>query len=68
MPNHMGHLPDVRYRIPRTLAHVQIVKHRDDIRVVRWPFCVGQTPNLPSVGGALPSIIGVVHTVRYAWR
>jgi transposase-like protein len=30
-----GRLPTVRYRIPRTLAHVQIVKHRDGARVVK---------------------------------
>ncbi len=29
-----GRLPDMRYRIPRTLAHVQIVKHREGQRVV----------------------------------
>jgi hypothetical protein len=29
-----GRLPDLRYRIPRTLAHVQIVKHREGQRVV----------------------------------
>src|SRR5215813_9153629 len=29
-----GRFPDVRYRIPRTLAHVQIVKHRQGQRVV----------------------------------
>jgi IS1 family transposase len=29
-----GRFPDMRYRIPRTLAHVQIVKHRDGQRVV----------------------------------
>ena len=29
-----GRFPDVRYRIPRTLAHVQIVKHREGSRVV----------------------------------
>ncbi len=30
-----GRLPDVHYRIPRTLAHVQIVKHREGSRVVQ---------------------------------
>ena len=30
-----GRLPEVRYRIPRTLAHVQIVKHREGSRVVQ---------------------------------
>jgi len=30
-----GRLPDVRYRIPRTLAHVQIVKRREGQRVVQ---------------------------------
>jgi IS1 family transposase/transposase-like protein len=30
-----GRFPDVRYRIPRTLAHVQIVKHREGQRVVQ---------------------------------
>jgi IS1 family transposase len=30
-----GRFPDVRYRIPRTLAHVQIVKHREGNRVVQ---------------------------------
>ena len=30
-----GRFPDVRYRIPRTLAHVQIVKHRQGRRVVQ---------------------------------
>lgn len=30
-----GRLPKVRYRIPRSLAHVQIVKHREGARVVR---------------------------------
>jgi IS1 family transposase/transposase-like protein len=30
-----GRFPDVRYRIPRTLAHVQIVKHREGSRVVQ---------------------------------
>ncbi len=30
-----GRFPDVRYRIPRTLAHVQIVKHREGGRVVQ---------------------------------
>lgn len=30
-----GRFPDVRYRIPRTLAHVQIVKHRQGSRVVQ---------------------------------
>lgn len=30
-----GRLPKVRYRIPRTLAHVQIVKHREGARVVK---------------------------------
>jgi IS1 family transposase len=29
-----GRFPDMRYRIPRTLAHVQIVKHREGQRVV----------------------------------
>jgi IS1 family transposase/transposase-like protein len=29
-----GRFPDLRYRIPRTLAHVQIVKQRDGQRVV----------------------------------
>jgi IS1 family transposase len=29
-----GRFPDLRYRIPRTLAHVQIVKHREAQRVV----------------------------------
>ncbi len=29
-----GRFPDVRYRIPRTLAHVQIVKHRQGSRVI----------------------------------
>jgi IS1 family transposase/transposase-like protein len=29
-----GRLPQVRYRIPRTLAHVQIIKHREGSRVV----------------------------------
>jgi IS1 family transposase len=29
-----GRFPDLRYRIPRTLAHVQIVKHRQGPRVV----------------------------------
>lgn len=29
-----GRMPTVRYRIPRTLAHVQIVKHREGARVV----------------------------------
>jgi IS1 family transposase len=29
-----GRFPDLRYRIPRTLAHVQIVKHRQGQRVV----------------------------------
>ncbi len=29
-----GRFPDVCYRIPRTLAHVQIVKHREGSRVV----------------------------------
>lgn len=29
-----GRFPGVRYRIPRTLAHVQIVKHREGQRVV----------------------------------
>jgi IS1 family transposase len=29
-----GRFPDVRYRIPRTLAHVQIVKQREGQRVV----------------------------------
>jgi IS1 family transposase/transposase-like protein len=29
-----GRFPDVRFRIPRTLAHVQIVKHRDGQRIV----------------------------------
>jgi len=31
---HCGRFPEVRYRIPRTLAHVQIVKHREGQRVV----------------------------------
>ena len=30
-----GRFPDVRYRIPHTLAHVQIVKHREGSRVVQ---------------------------------
>jgi IS1 family transposase/transposase-like protein len=30
-----GRFPDVRYRIPRTLAHVQIVKQREGSRVVQ---------------------------------
>jgi IS1 family transposase len=29
-----GRLPAVRYRIPRTLAHVQVIKHRQGSRVV----------------------------------
>jgi IS1 family transposase/transposase-like protein len=29
-----GRFPGVRYRIPRTLAHVQIIKHREGRRVV----------------------------------
>lgn len=30
----LGRLPQIRYRIPRTLAHVQIIKHREGSRVV----------------------------------
>lgn len=30
-----GRLPDLCYRIPRTLAHVQIIKHREGSRVVQ---------------------------------
>jgi transposase-like protein/IS1 family transposase len=30
-----GRFPNLRYRIPRTLAHVQIVKHRQGSRVVQ---------------------------------
>ncbi|MCK6579870.1 MAG: IS1 transposase, partial [Anaerolineae bacterium] len=30
-----GRMPKVRYRIPRTLAHVQIVKQRQGARVVK---------------------------------
>jgi IS1 family transposase len=30
-----GRFPDIRYRIPRTLAHVQIVKQREGRRVVQ---------------------------------
>ena len=30
-----GRFPEMRYRIPRTLAHVQIVKHREGSRVVQ---------------------------------
>jgi len=30
-----GRFPDVRYRIPRTLAHVQVVKHRQGQQVVK---------------------------------
>ncbi len=30
-----GRFPGVRYRIPRTLAHVQIVKHREGSRVIQ---------------------------------
>src|SRR5574341_1137350 len=30
-----GRFPALRYRIPRTLAHVQIIKHREGRRVVR---------------------------------
>jgi len=30
-----GRFPDVRYRIPRTLAHVQIVKQREGRRIVQ---------------------------------
>ncbi len=29
-----GRFPEVRYRIPRSLAHVQIIKHREGSRVV----------------------------------
>jgi hypothetical protein len=29
-----GRFPALRYRIPRTLAHVQIIKHREGSRVV----------------------------------
>lgn len=29
-----GRFPDMRYRIPRTLAHVQIIKHREGSRVI----------------------------------
>jgi IS1 family transposase len=29
-----GRFPNLRYRVPRTLAHVQIVKHRESQRVV----------------------------------
>jgi IS1 family transposase len=29
-----GRFPDLRYRIPRTLAHVQIVKHREGQRII----------------------------------
>jgi IS1 family transposase/transposase-like protein len=29
-----GRLPDLRYRIPRTLAHVQVIKHREGRRLV----------------------------------
>jgi len=29
-----GRLPDVRYRIPRSLAHVQVIKHREGRRLV----------------------------------
>lgn len=29
-----GRLPDIRYRIPRTLAHVQVIKHRHSRRLV----------------------------------
>jgi IS1 family transposase/transposase-like protein len=31
---HRGRFPAVRYRIPRTLAHCQIIKHREGSRVV----------------------------------
>jgi len=34
-----GRFPDLRYRIPRTLAHVQIVKHREGSRVVQVDIC-----------------------------
>ncbi len=34
-----GRFPNVRYRIPRTLAHVQIVKHREGRRVVEVDIC-----------------------------
>jgi hypothetical protein len=33
-PGDRGRFPNVRYRIPRTLAHVQIVKRREGQRVV----------------------------------
>lgn len=29
-----GRMPNIRFRIPRTLAHVQIVKHREGMRLV----------------------------------
>lgn len=52
-----GRLPELRYRIPRTLAQVQIVKRREGQRVVAVAIrcahgslrCVQRSP---SVGGA----------------
>lgn len=60
-----GRLPAVRYRIPRTLAHVQIVKHRVGSRVVaveiRYPHgskrCVQRA--LASLGYAVPNTSAV---------
>ncbi len=34
-----GRFPEVRYRIPRTLAYVQIVKHREGQRLVQVDIC-----------------------------
>lgn len=34
-----GRWPKVRFRIPRTLAHVQIVKHRQGRRIVQVDIC-----------------------------
>jgi hypothetical protein len=45
-----GRLPDVRYRIPRTLAHGQIVKRREGQRVV--PVDIRATRTVPRAGSS----------------
>ena len=53
-----GRFPDVRYRIPRTLAHVQIVKHREGQRVVEL--------DIRDVHGSKACVQRVLEQLHYA--
>src|SRR5215813_10007134 len=52
-----GRFPEVRYRIPRTLAHVQIVKRREGQRVVEV--------DIRYVHGSMPCVQRVLEPLGY---